>query len=235
MRVVAGAALAIALVAAAASAQPGPGGREGPPRRSYADPSAVIAADLALGREGREKGENRALRRLAAPSAVLFAPREVDAATLLKRRAEPAVPARWQARNVWMSCDGGYAVSRGVWTRGAVGGEYLAVWERQEKGAWKWLLREEAPASDQGEAPEMIAGLVAECSGLARRRPPEDDPKVPAVPLDPADATSLDKSLRWSVKVGPDCARTVSVETWDGKAFVPVFAARRDSPAGGCA
>jgi hypothetical protein len=229
MRLAAGAALGLALAAAAVAAQPGD--REGPPRRSYADPSAVIAADLALGREGREKGEIRALRRTAAPGAVLFAPREVDAATWLKRVAEPAATARWQPRTVWTSCDGGYAVSRGVWTRGAVTGEYLAVWVRQEKGAWKWLLREEAPAAAQGDAPEMIAGLVAECSGLPRRRPPVDSV---AVPLDPAAATSLDHSLRWSVKVGPDCVRAISVEAWDGKALATVFAARRDPPKDGC-
>src|ERR1700712_260856 len=144
MRVAAGVVLAIALATTAAAAdKPGPRGRQ---HNDYADPSAVIAADLALGRIGREKGQWETLRKTAAVGAVLFAPRSVDAATWLKRQAEPAVPARWQAQTVWMSCDGDYAVSRGAWTRGSASGEYLAVWERQKKGEWKWLGGEEAPA-----------------------------------------------------------------------------------------
>jgi hypothetical protein len=205
-------------------------GRERRPRFSYADPSAVIAADLALSRNVREKGQWQALRKAAAPDAVLFAPRAVDAATWLKRRPGADAPQRWQPRTVWMSCDGKYAVSRGAWTRGADSGEYISVWERQEKGQWKWLLREEGPAGGEGEVPEMIAGKVAECSGLPRRRRLSDDEP----PLIPANATSYDGSLRWSVQVAADCSRSIMVEAWDGKRLVPVIEARRGPPARGC-
>jgi hypothetical protein len=204
--------------------------REGRPRRSYADPSAVIAADLALGRIARDKGQWRAWREAAAPGAVLFAPRAVDATAWLKRRAEPAAPERWQPRTVWMSCDGGHAVSQGVWSRGAASGGYVAVWERQEKGDWKWLLREEGPAADLGEAPEMISGRVADCAGLPRRRRPGEPP----APIDPADAVSSDRSLRWSVRVAGDCGRSISVAAWDGKVFAAVYEVRHDPPSGGC-
>ncbi|MFT4025734.1 MAG: hypothetical protein QM676_02860 [Novosphingobium sp.] len=223
--------LALALAAATASAQPsGPGGPGRGPRQSYADPSAVIAADLALSRIAREKGQWQALRKAAAPGAVLIAPRAVDAATWLKRQPEPVTPQRWEPRTVWMSCDGGYAVSHGVWTRGGSSGEYVAVWERQDKGDWKWLLREEGPAHETGEKPDMIAGKVAECYGLTRRsRPPEDAP-----PLVPANGASYDRSLRWSVAVAADCSRTITVQTWDGKALVPAFTARREPPGSGC-
>ena len=235
MRAAAGFALGMALAAtAAAAAQPEPGpegpGRERRPRFSYADPSAVIAADLALSRDARDKGQWHALRKAAAPGAVLFVPRAVDAATWLKRQRDAGAPERWQPRTVWMSCDGGYAVSRGAWTRGTDGGEYIAIWERQEKGQWKWLLREEGQAGDLGEVPEMIAGKVAECSGLPRRRRQRED----AAPLIPTDATSYDGSLRWSVRVAADCSRTIAVEAWDGKRLVPVLDARRGPPAGGC-
>lgn len=225
----AGIALALLLAAApAVLAQPAPGGPEGRPRRSYADPSAVIAADLALSRVAREKGQWRALRDAAGPGAVVFAPRPFDAAAWLKRRPEPTTPTRWQPRAVWISCDGGHAVSRGQWSRGTESGDYVAVWERQKKGEWKWLVHDEGPAAELGEAPEMIAAQVAECSGL-RRRPGEG-----AVLRDAADAASDDRSLKWRVTLGPDCARVLSVEVWDGRALVPVFTVRRGAPAGGC-
>ena len=232
MRRAAGFVLALGLATTAAAAgKPGPGGR---PHNDYADPSAVIAADLALGRIGREKGQWQTLRKAAAPGAVMFAPRSVDAATWLKRQAEPAVATRWQARTVWMSCDGGYAVSRGAWTRGSASGEYLAVWERQKKGEWKWLVREEAPAADLGEAPEMISGQVAECSGLPRRRPMEAGVPEAATLPDPANAVSRDQSLKWNIAGGPDCSRIISVQAWKGTAFTPVYQIRRAPPAGGC-
>lgn len=232
MRPAAGLAFALALAGAAASGQPRPG-REGagPARLSYADPSAVIAADIALGRIGREKGQWNALHAAAAPGAVLFAPGPVDALSWLKRQPEPAEAKRWQARTVWMSCDGGFAVTRGAWSRGPVGGEYIAVWQRQPKGGWKWLVREEALPSDLGEAPDMISGQVAECSGLPRRGPPPEG----ALGLEAADSASRDQSLRWSIRADASCARTISVQTWDGKALATVYVARRDVPAGGCA
>lgn len=239
MRAAVGMALVLALAAATASAQSGQGGPggspRGGPRQSYADPSAVIAADLALSRNAREKGQSQALRKAAAPGAVIFAPREVAAASWLKQGKDSGPPGRWEPRAVWMSCDGGYAVSRGVWTRGNDTGEYVAVWERQDKGDWKWLLREEGGSDGLGAAPEMIAGQVAECSGaLRRRRPGQRGEPEDAPPLVPADGASYDRSLRWHVKGAADCSRTISVELWDGKALVPVLTARRNPPATGC-
>jgi hypothetical protein len=228
MRRAAGLALALMLAAPSVFAQPGPGGPERM-RRSYANPSAVIAADLGLSRIAREKGQWRALRDAAGPGAVVFAPRPVDAVAWLKRHDDSPASTRWQPRAVWISCDGGHAVSRGQWTRGSESGDYVAVWERQKKGEWKWLVRDEGPPTDLGEAPEMIAAQVAECSGLPRRRPGDE-----VVVRDAADALSDDRSLRWSVQLAPDCARILSVAVWDGKALVPVVTARRGAPAGGC-
>lgn len=229
MRAAVGLTLVLGLVTAAASAQSGSSNRESRERRWYADPSAVIAADLALSRIAREKGQSRALRGAAASGAVLFVPRAVDGLSWLKRQPDPAMAERWQPRTVWMSCDGGHAVSRGVWTRGATSGEYVTVWERQKKGGWKWLLREEAPAADLGDAPEMIAGRVAECSGLPRRSAAKDVPL-----LDPANSLSRDQSLGWSVRVSPDCGRSVVVEAWNGRTLAPVLEVRRAPPEAGC-
>lgn len=223
-----GIALALLLATPSVLAQSGPGGPERM-RRSYANPSAVIAADLSLSRIAREKGQRRALRDTAGPGAVVFAPRPFDAAAWLKRRDDSLAPTRWQPRAVWISCDGGHAVSRGLWTRGGESGDYVAVWERQKKGEWKWLVHDEGPPADLGEAPEMIAAQVAECYGLQRRRPTDE-----VMVRDAADALSDDRSLAWSVRLAPDCARTLTVAVWDGKALIPVLTARRGAPAGGC-
>lgn len=223
-----GIALALLLAAPSVMAQTGSGGRERL-RRAYANPSAVIAADLGLSRIAREKGQWRALREAVGPGAVVFAPRRVDAVAWLKRRPEPATPTRWQPRAVWISCDGGHAVSRGQWTRGGESGDYVAMWERQKKGEWKWLIHDEGPPANLGDAPEMIAAQVAECSGLVRRRPLDA-----VVVRDALDTLSDDRSLKWNVELSSDCARTLSVAAWDGKALVPVFTVRREAPAAGC-
>lgn len=239
MRLAAGFAPVLMLAGAVAFAQPGSGrerdGRPGGP--FYANPSAVIAADLGLGRAARDKGQWRALRDAAGAGSVLFAPRAVDAESWLKRQAEPATPASWLPQRVWISCDGGHAVSRGVWTRGGESGPYLAVWERQKNGKWKWLVRDNAPAGDVGKAPEMIAAKVAECSGLPRRRPEERPAKRAAdarALRDAANAASHDRSLRWSFRIGSRCELTMVVEIWNGTALDRAIEAHREAPPGDC-
>jgi len=223
-------AVALMLQAAPAAGQdPDLGERRFRARPSLADPSAVIAADLALGRNARSKGEAEALRAAAAPAALMLTPRPVPAAQWLKRPAVRAASPEWQPQIVWASCDGGYAITRGTWRRGAARGEYFALWQRQPKRDWRWLLHEEGPAGSPGEAPEMIAGKVAECAGLPPR-PPEFVPP-PVAPLEDA---SRDGSLEWAVRSTARCGLALSVQAWDGKAMREVLTWTRPAPADGC-
>ncbi len=163
--------LAIALAVAsslAACASPGDG-RRYRGLRPAANPSAVVATELAFARAAQEKGQWAAFRQFAADDAVMFVPQPVKAKDWLKGRAEPAVAVKWQPYEVWMSCDGSLAVTKGAWQRPKGVGYFTTVWRRQKNGDYKWVL-------DQGDAlkeplpePEMIAGQVADCGGRAIR------------------------------------------------------------------
>jgi hypothetical protein len=214
---------------AAQDSEPARGEPRGRTRTTMADPSAVIAADFALARNARNKGEAEALRASAGQAALVLAPRAVPAAPWLKRSSARADPPHWQPRTVWTSCDGGHAITRGTWRRGAAEGEYFALWQRQPKGGWRWLLHEDGPAASLGEAPEMISGKVAECASL----PPRPRGFVPP-PVTPLDDASRDGSLEWAVQLGPQCALSLTVRAWDGAAMREVLSWARPAPASGC-
>ena len=79
-------ALAVMADTAAAEDRPPSPGRS---RNSYADPSAVIAAELAFARLAQEKGQWTAFAATAANDAVMFEPQMVLAQAWLKGRANP--------------------------------------------------------------------------------------------------------------------------------------------------
>ncbi len=205
---------------------PDGGGRAGEVpggRNSYANPSAVIAAELAFARLAREKGQWTAFRETAAPDAVMFADGGaphggvevmVLAQPWLKTRANPAVPLAWQPHHVWSSCDGALVVSSGAWQRGAAQGWFTTVWQRQDKGGYKWVFDHGDVLVQPLAAPDMIAATVADCPAAQRRAgPPPTEArggrpkraakpaKAPPVPFDPTarEGRSPDGTLVWRV------------------------------------
>ena len=92
---------------------PQPSGRA---QRAYANPSALIAADIALARLARAKGQWSALRELADDDASLFDPARTPARPALKDRADPPQAAQWEPRAAWISCDGSFGLTWGGWT-----------------------------------------------------------------------------------------------------------------------
>ncbi len=226
---------------AAAQERRGPpgGGERGPggARPSFANPSAVIAAELAFARDARERGQWTAFAAAAAPEAVMFVPEMVWAQQWLLGRANPPAALRWQPGEVWSSCDGSLMVSRGTWQAPVAAGApprhgwFTTLWQRQPDGAYRWVLDHGEEAATVPDQPEMIAAHVADCPPRPRRgegvpagpeaRPgkPAKPPKPPKPrdlpPLDPAQRSgaAADGSLRWTVAVAPDHARTLTV-TW---------------------
>lgn len=179
--------------------------------RPTANPSAVVAAELAFARMAQEKGQWAAFRQFAADDALMFTPQPTQAKAWLKGRAEPPVAVKWQPYEVWMSCDGSLAVTKGAWQRPKGAGYFTTVWRRQKNGEYKWVL-------DQGDAlkeplpePEMIAGHVAECAKPA----PPDIPAAPGRTVGWSD----DKTLQWIVDVKPDNSRIFRVERWTGSGY----------------
>lgn len=235
-------ALALFAVSAAATAQerggPPEARRDGSARTSYANPSAVIAAELAFARDAQLRGRWTAFAAAAAPEAVMFVPQMVWAQQWLAGRANPATPLTWQPHEVWSSCDGSLVASRGVW-QGGVGqtGWFTTLWQRQPKGDYKWVLDHGDTTAAPAAAPEMIAAHIADCpprparepgsgAGDDRRRPakPPKLPKPPAPkdlpPLDPAHRAGAanDGSLRWDMTIGADGSRQLVVRwTKDGR------------------
>lgn len=218
--------LLLALLAAAvpAAAQERPGGdrdegafgrgRLGAPSRGYANPSAVIAAELALSRDVATRGETTALLAAAAPEAVVFTPKLAWAHPWLKNRPNPSAAPRWQPRAVWSSCDGALVLSRGDWTDNAGHtGWFTRLWQRQEDGAYKWLAQTTGPLAKAADEPDMIVAEVADCPprkprGLGdeprkREKPPKPVKVKNLPPLDPLQhgGASPDGSLRWEAKV----------------------------------
>lgn len=175
-----------------------------------ANPSAIVAAEIDLNRLARGKGQWAGMRETAAPGAQLFAPQPVNAEQFLKDRAEPAAPMDREAQEVWMSCDGRYAVATGSWRQTGATGRFVTVWQRQDKGAWKWLLDQTESGGAQSGDPDMIRAHVADCP--ARRAAPtvrQKDAVAPAV--DPLNGKSDDGSLSWSVVAAPGGAWRLTV------------------------
>src|SRR5512139_1900921 len=183
---------------------------EGPRLRPSANPSAVIAAEIGFAQLAQEKGQWTAFRATAAPDAMMFVPQATSAQSFLKSRADPPVAVKWQPYQIWSSCDGSYAVTRGAWQRPTGTGYFITVWQRQKDGNYKWVLDQGDALASPLDAPEMIAAKVGECGG----KPTTANPALSA--LDRREGQSDDRTLDWVTRVDPQCGRTLQVRIWDG-------------------
>jgi hypothetical protein len=194
-------------------------------RRSYANPSAVIAAELALTRDAAVRGSAAALASAAAPDAVVFTPQLAWAHDRLKGRASPGPAVRWTPYAVWSSCDGSLVIARGAQTAaGEPAAWFVRVWQRQPDGAYKWVIGLEGRAGPVPVEPEMIAASVADCPvrGSAAGRPDAKRSRSEKAvkrkdlpPLDPlhrAGAAS-DGTVGWEATIGADGMPRLSM-TW---------------------
>jgi len=212
--------LIAALIGGAASAQGGqgftPGGSPRDREEDFlrASPSTVIAAELAFARMAQDEGQWTAFAEYATRDAVMFVPQLVNAQAWLKGRANPPQSVRWQPHQVWSSCDGSLAVTKGAWQRpdGSVG-YFTTVWQRQgeKQDEYRWVLDQGDVLAEPLIAPEMIEARIAECP-----RPMQHDTVV----LDPPACTSQgcsgggrsgDDTLEFHYETLPDGARALRV------------------------
>ncbi len=203
--------------------------RENDARLLRADPSKVVAAELAFARAAQDQGQWTAFAEYATDDAVMFVPEAVDAQAWLKGRANPPQAVRWQPHQVWSSCDGTLAVTRGAWQRpdGSVG-YFTTVWQRQEgrEADYRWVMDQGDALAEPLAAPGMIDAKAADCGGT---------PFPPVIVSGPSDTVrsgaSNDGTLHWNVTVGPDGSRRVSASYWDGTGWQPAL--REQVAAGG--
>lgn len=180
-----------------------------------ANPSGIIAAELAFNRLAQDKGQWTSFRETSTKDAEMFVPERVKAIDWLKNKADPPQSVTWQPRAVWTSCDGSAGITHGGW-QGAKGaqGYFTTVWQRQLNGTYKWILDHGDEVSTQMTNDEMIAAKVASCKGSAPAplmAPPEGaDMKV---------GLSKDQTLSWTSTVNADKSRTVTIRMWNGTGF----------------
>ncbi|WP_260926786.1 hypothetical protein [Novosphingobium sp. 9] len=196
-----------------------------------ANPSELIATEIALGRRAMDKGLAKALRDAAMDEAVVLAPDPVPAKDWLSRHGDGLGPQRWDAKSVWMSCDGTLGVTRGTWRDAAGSGPFVRVWQQRKPGDYRWVAFAEGPAEPEAQAVaakpddelETLSASVAEC---IRRAP--DAPPVPSVSLESRASTvgsggmSRDGTLAWSYAEA-DGGGTLEVSLRKAGAMVPVI------------
>lgn len=167
-----------------------------------AQPSTIVAAELAFARAAQEQGQWTAFAQFAADDAVMFVPEPVNAKQWLKVQQDPAQAVSWQPHQVWMSCDGSLAVTKGAWQRGEQVGYFTTVWQRQDDGGYKWIMDQGDVLAEPLVEPDFIQTQIADCGSKAI---------IPQNAL-PTDVIvkkfiSVDQTLAWAVEVWPNCSR----------------------------
>jgi hypothetical protein len=222
-----GAVLVLAAAAMTLAAPASAEKRRRPAGVGTANPSALIAAEIAFARAAREKGQWTAFDKFADDEAVMFVPQPVMAKDWLKGRNDPAQPVQWEPYDVWMSCDGTLGVTKGEWhgPDGSVG-YFTTIWKQQKKGDYRWVLDQGDTLAEPLEKPDWLSATVADCPKRRGGPPPveakEPDEKRRAAGMD-GSGQSDDGTLSWAYHVTADNARTLSVSLRKGGEMTEVL------------
>ncbi len=191
-----------------------------------AQPSTIVALEVAFSRLASETTQAAAFLQYAAAHAQVHTPQGlVPLQHWLSAAGFPAGATRWSSRAVTISCDGALAASSGRYTdpQGIVG-NYVMVWQRQSDGAYRWIYHAAGPDVPQppprvrpqdGDitvtAIDAVQGLVASC-------PRGSDPIPPPPALSLADdrpglaMLARDGTMRWRWQQPDEARRFVAAE-----------------------
>lgn len=214
--------LAVLLSGALLSACTSPQRRPRLPLKLDANPSALLALEIAMKQLSKEKGRSEALREFAAPDAVMFVPQRVAAASWLKdNRNLPAID--WDVHRVITSCDGKAAVTTGAWrAQGNSRGYFTTIWQRFEQpdgtGKWLWTLTHDDRLEEPWPAPDFVRTDIASCKGRASVAI-----AAPAEGTELKQGLSRDQSLSWTWQYRADQSRSLEIKIWDGAKIITLF------------
>jgi hypothetical protein len=176
-----------------------------------ANPSAFVSADMALARLAQEKGQQAAFREMAHAEAQFLTPQLRALRDVGREQAAPSVTMRWQPHQVILSCDGNVGVTQGAWQQGDQQGQYVTLWQRDERGRFRWRYDGRVTTATAVEAPEYIATRQATCQ-----------PRAVADASVSADGRSQDQSLSWKAERQMDGSASLAIRLWNGTEMVPV-------------
>jgi hypothetical protein len=192
-----------------------------------AQPSTIVAAEIAFARAAREQGQWTAFKQFAAPGALLHGANGPFAIEpWLATQTDPPQAVQWEPRAVVISCDGALAVSQGRYRdpEGKVG-NFVTVWERQGNGEYRYVF--DAGGDDVPQPPprkpvegeggivvtamDAVLGMVASCPRGGDAIPPP--PAIPVGEDGKTDARlSRDGTLRWRWEHRADGTRYAKAE-----------------------
>jgi hypothetical protein len=221
----------LAVIAVPADARKRP---EYAPGAGTANPSALVAAEIAFARTAREKGQWKAFGEFADDDAIMFVPDPVRAKDWLSGRKEPAAPVQWQPHQVWMSCDGTMGVTKGAWQRpdGSVG-YFTTIWQKRKKGDYRWVLDQGDDLEQPLKEPQMLSASVADCArGQGGDELLVERDRENGVPDMDGRGRSKDGTLTWRYHVDPDKSRWLQVSLLKNGAMTEVLRSDVAAPKG---
>lgn len=191
-----------------------------------AQPSRIVAREIAFARMAREQGQWTAFSAFAAPGALIHGrDGPIDAKQWLTARANPPQAVQWDPRSVWMSCDGAMAVSQGRFREpGGTVGNYVTVWALQRDGEFAWTYDigwpddpQPPPRKEFEDGDIVVTSLDAVKADIADcPRRGEEVPSPPAFSIagDFADGgqVSRDGTLRWRWEHRGNGARRIVID-----------------------
>jgi hypothetical protein len=202
-----------------------------------AQPSTIVAAELAFSRAARERGQWTAFREFAAPAAQLHGDSGPFAILpWLATQTDPAQAVQWSPRVVVMSCDGALAVSKGRFRNpdGTVG-NFVTVWERQADGEYRYVFdvggddNPQPPPKQRAEEGDIIVTAIDLVQGLIASCPRPGVPVLPPPPLaigeDGKEGATLarDGTLRWRWQHRADGTRFIAADYfYEGRWTTPI-------------
>jgi len=209
-----------------------------------AQPSAIVARELAYSTDASERGLFVAGVDFAAPGALIHGRNgPVAFAAVASTLQASGMSSEWEPRAVVMSCDGALALSQGRFTDqdGKVG-NYVTTWVRQSDNSYKWSY--DVAGLDDPQPPrrapiedgdivvtsiDSIEGLVATCPRAGEVIPPP-----PAIPIGEdgvSDAQlSRDGTLRWRWEHRADGVKYVTAEYFYAGGWVTAIEESLASP-----